>query len=67
MQVTFNTKFKDTKIKYSPYAQSVRDDIAKFYWKLRRDGLKEIAAIQFRRQKQAYKMLEELILNDFNI
>lgn len=34
-------------LKYHPYVQQVRKDIAKLYWYMRRDGKKELATIIF--------------------
>jgi hypothetical protein len=53
-----------TSFKHHPYVQKVRKDIAQMYWNLRRDGKKEIAALLFKRQKLAHKMLNELLFCD---
>ena len=50
-------------LKYHPYVQQVRKDIAKLYWRMRRDGKKELAALLFKRQKLAHKMMIELIMS----
>jgi hypothetical protein len=52
------------KLKYDPYVQKVRKDIAQVYWSLRRDGKKELAALMFKRQKLAHKMMIELFVKD---
>ena len=48
-------------LKYHPYVQQVRKDIAKLYWRMRHDGKKELATIIFLQQKQSVIILVDLM------
>lgn len=56
----YNNKFKNTKAKYDPYMQRVRDDIAKMYWSMRKEN-RLLANLTFKHEQHCFKLLKELI------